>query len=282
MRPRLSTTATVGLAAAALVLSATTGAVAGRLVTSADIKDGTISSADLGKRSVGWKGELKKKTRKKIRALAGQDGAPGPAGPPGADGAPGPAGPPGPAGVNGQNGSDGSDGAAELVAWKTFGDGAVDDSVDRDGLLFTALPPTGGDLVLTEAGVYRIALRGYFDPLADWFSDVGWPLLVLGDEGVDAFEAADSCMPFLSPTCQSNFTLFVTAGQVPLTLPVYMEGECELVAPCPSPAFADVSVYRLHGSVPDLSGLPPLPSLADCFCPRGVRRGAAPPNSWWN
>ncbi|RYF03406.1 MAG: hypothetical protein EOO40_12250, partial [Deltaproteobacteria bacterium] len=36
-----------------------------------------------------------------------------------------------------------SDGVAELVAWKFFGDGDVDAPVDRDGLPFTALPPSG-------------------------------------------------------------------------------------------------------------------------------------------
>jgi len=106
--------------------------------------------------------------------------------------------------------------------------------------------------------------------------------MTLGEEGDDPFEGADACSTFISLTCQSNFTLFVDAAQVPLILPLYVVGECDPgPAPCASPAYADVSVYKLNGAAPDLTGLPPLPTVVDCFCPRPGRRGAAPPRAWW-
>lgn len=285
MPRRFSTAATVGLASLALVASATTGAVAGRLITSEDIKNGTITSADLGRGSVGWRGELKKKTRQKIKELAGQDGAPGPQGPAGETGPTGPAGergPIGPRGPQGLQGDPGADGVGELVAWQFYGESAVGAPVDRGGEPFTVLPPSGADIVLSDPGVYRVSIRGYFDPFADFYTDLPLPLLVLGEEGDDPFEAADVCEPgFVSLACQSSFTLFVQPGQVPLSLPLYISGECDPgPAPCASPALGEVSVYALQGALPDLSGLPTLPGVVDCFCPRGVRRDRAP-DAWW-
>lgn len=92
--------------AAALILGGATGAVANGLITSADIKDGTIKAKDLKP------------------ALVEQFSAPGEAGPAGADGtdgadgAQGPAGPAGakgdvgPAGPRGLTGADGTDAQA--------------------------------------------------------------------------------------------------------------------------------------------------------------------------
>ena len=76
--------------AALLVGGGATGAVAAKMVTSADIKDGTIRSADL---SDGVNQKLEK---------TGKQGEVGPAGP---------AGEPGPAGPAGENGKDGAPGA---------------------------------------------------------------------------------------------------------------------------------------------------------------------------
>ena len=76
---------TVIAVALALVIGLAGSATAASLITSADIKNGTIKTADL---SAGAK-----------RALKGKSGARGPAGPQGAAGTPGSPGPAGPTGV---------------------------------------------------------------------------------------------------------------------------------------------------------------------------------------
>ena len=110
------------VAAGALLLTSVAGmggAVAGSLITGKDIKNGTVTKADLGKNSVGWGGELNKHTRDKIKSLAGQDGEDGTDGKDGRDGvngkdgapgATGPAGPAGPAGAQGPAGPKGEPG----------------------------------------------------------------------------------------------------------------------------------------------------------------------------
>lgn len=88
-KPTSRSLALTGVAVGALVLAGSTGAVAARLVTSADIQDGTIKRVDL---SAGV-----------VKAL----GEPGPAGEPGEPGAQGPQGEPGPAGAAGAPGPQG-------------------------------------------------------------------------------------------------------------------------------------------------------------------------------
>lgn len=68
-------------------------AVAGNLIQGKDLAKGTITSRELGAKSV-----TGDKLSKAVRKQLGKGGAPGPAGPPGAAGAPGAQGPRGPAG----------------------------------------------------------------------------------------------------------------------------------------------------------------------------------------
>lgn len=92
MRKFVTVVAAVG---AAVVLSSGS-AVAASLITSADIKDQTVLSADIAADGVGrselragsvdWSSELTQGTRDKIASLAGENGAQGPAGADGADG----------------------------------------------------------------------------------------------------------------------------------------------------------------------------------------------------
>ncbi len=85
------------LATGALFLATAGGAVAGKLITGAQIKDNTVTSADIKNRTLG----LTDISSSAQAALAGRTG---PAGPAGAAGPAGPAGATGPAGTNGSNG----------------------------------------------------------------------------------------------------------------------------------------------------------------------------------
>lgn len=109
-----------GIAAAAILsLGMAGGAVAGSLVTSADIKDNSIQSRDLKDGQGVGTADLKPGLANKISeggaqgpaGPAGQDGAQGPKGDAGAQGPAGPAGPAGPKGDDGADGTDGADGA---------------------------------------------------------------------------------------------------------------------------------------------------------------------------
>lgn len=89
-------------AAALLVAGSGVGAVAGSLVTSADIKDNTVRSADLKDGKAVGEEDLKPGLVAKVNT-AGQPGATGPQGPkgnPGEDGTDGATGPQGPAGAD--------------------------------------------------------------------------------------------------------------------------------------------------------------------------------------
>lgn len=85
-----------GVIALGLTIAATTGAVAGSLITGADIKDGTIQSRDLKDGSGVGTADLKPGLANKINAHGEQ----------------GPAGPQGPRGYQGQQGDDGQQGPA--------------------------------------------------------------------------------------------------------------------------------------------------------------------------
>lgn len=120
--PRIPRTLLIaGAAAGLVVLGSVGGASAALLIDGSQIKDQSITNADIArngvkaseiardavgkaelrKDSVGFWEELTPYTREMIASFAGEDGAPGAAG---ADGAPGPTGPSGPAGVDGLDG----------------------------------------------------------------------------------------------------------------------------------------------------------------------------------
>src|SRR6478735_9151121 len=112
-RPSGKAVLAVGAIALTLVVVATSGAVAGALITSQDIQDNTVKSRDIKNDTirnkdiragaVTWEKSLDQATKDLIEGLA-QSGAAGPPGEPGATGATGatgPAGPPGPPGPAG-------------------------------------------------------------------------------------------------------------------------------------------------------------------------------------
>ena len=94
------TAMTIVAAAIALMLAAGTGATASLLITGKQIKDGSVTSADIKNKSLKVK-DLSTKAKTKLK------GATGPAG---ARGATGPAGPQGPAGTSGLPGLPGLSG----------------------------------------------------------------------------------------------------------------------------------------------------------------------------
>jgi hypothetical protein len=96
------------IAVAALFFSAAGGAVAGGLITGAQIKNNTVSTKDVKDGTLKTK-DLSGSAR---LALAGQDGQDGVDGAPGGPGPAGPPGPPGTAGTNGTNGTNGSNGVS--------------------------------------------------------------------------------------------------------------------------------------------------------------------------
>lgn len=94
---------TIVVAALALMLAAGTGATASLLITGKQIKDGSVTSADIKNKSLKVK-DLSTKAKAKLK------GATGPAGARGATGPAGPAGPQGPAGASGLPGLPGLSG----------------------------------------------------------------------------------------------------------------------------------------------------------------------------
>lgn len=253
--------------AATLVVGATSGAVGAKLVTSKDIKDGTITSKDiakqgvagpnLAKNSVNWDAQLDAATKKKIASLAGAKGAPG---------------------AKGANGAPGADGDGSLVDWDYFGiTGYTNISPDEDMPPLTELRGLNDDrLGVSEPGVYLVTVRGMYTPQ---YLDSNFPALYVGsplapDGGVGLHALGGDCdlRAVLEesdfPSCSSTFTVFMAeAGDLPVFLfglTPDESGECtreESAEPggCATPgAVAEVSLIRIGGAIPDTSNVPPL------------------------
>lgn len=202
--------------AVTLVVGATSGAVAGKLITSQDIKDDTVKSrdikddsvqsrdirddtvrskdiradavkaGDLAPGAVSWAKSLDQATKDFIEGLV-ESGA---AGPPGAPGPAGPAGPAGPPGLNGSDGVDGVDGApgapgGGLVGtevylpgdWEVVNDGSDVGSGETDP--FSRIDPDDADLInLPGPGTYLISVQAAYlsGPGAVFFDDPGGTL----------------------------------------------------------------------------------------------------------
>lgn len=105
-RSTRSSFAIVILAAAILMAGGAGGAVAGSLITGKQVKDGSLTSADIKDKSLGTT-DLSTAARKVLAGQAGPSGPAGPAGPPGAAGPTGPVGPVGPVGATGARGATG-------------------------------------------------------------------------------------------------------------------------------------------------------------------------------
>jgi hypothetical protein len=263
-----------GALAITLIVGATSGAVAGQLITSRDIKDGTIKKADLSK---GVKHTFSQEGKQ------GATGAPGPAGPTGPTGSTGsigpagevgPAGPAGAPGSNGSRGRPGIDGDGSLVAAQHLGpDQVFDGSLNGVQLL----PDSGDPISIDEPGNYLVTLRGAITDASYLGSGpfgvgamfvVGSPLT--DDDGLDLDSVTSGCTALLIPACGATFSVVVHDD--PVTLPVYLasfEGPCEAEDPedCEIPAEAELMVYKMGGEPADLPGLPDL----SCGCDNPAR-----------
>lgn len=260
-RPRVATfrpsgraVAVAGALAVTLLVGATSGAVAGRLVTSQDIQDGTIRSVDLGTNAVknknigrgqvNWWKSLSAPTRRHIQSLvqAGPQGEPGAAGAPGA---PGPAGPQGPRGLRGPEGPTGGG----VVAWDQY-DASHFEAVDVDpGSLFPYVRLTGDEndeIELPGPGTYLVSVQAVFvdGPGLLFFDDLGGTI----DPDDDGFLnlLVSGCWADYLPTCQSTFPVVVPDGSPSsVPLPVYAAGDgsgcgCDYL-----PTSASVTVFRM-------------------------------------
>lgn len=234
MSRSLSLTAAAGLLAVTLAVSATTGAVAGQMITGGDIVDGSIAKADLGPSSVGFNRQLTARARQRIAALAGQDGAEGPAGPVGGQG---PSGLQGDRGPRGANGSDGTDGDGSLVGYDVYE--AVPDTALMEPIL--------GSGIELDPGTYVVLLHGITEDAA---------LMIAGNlDEVALLRACFATNPLplegtTFNTCSTSYTIRVDEEQVPFTLPVLYDPLVEVPL---GEAYAEVSVLSVGGTMPDFN-----------------------------
>lgn len=225
-----------GLIAAALAVTllvgATSGAVADRLISSPDIKDRGVKSRDLGtnsvkKRNLGrgavtWEKSLSQATREQIAALV-QSGPVGPAGPQGEAGAPGEAGPPGPPGPAGAQGSRGPVGPAGggLVGSAVYGVSDFEVVDDGSSGLDAYSRVTDSRITLPGPGTYLLVVQGAFlTGPGSLFFDAPDPAgldLLDPDALVDFYP--NSCSTFFEPMCQASIPYVVPAG-APTAVPL--------------------------------------------------------------
>lgn len=174
--------AIIGLVVAFLFASAA-GAVAGNLITGADIKNGTIQSVDLADDSVLSKdiADYTIKSEDLTNGLQNKINQPGPQGEPGADGAKGPKGDTGNSGPMGPQGVQGPTGLTQVRADEPYNQSIAANSV---GVAFASCP-AGKSAI---SGGYR--LNGF---AAEAFQGGGGPLnlvKVLASEPVGVQDGA--------------------------------------------------------------------------------------------
>lgn len=218
--------------ALSLVVAATSGAVAGQLITSRDIQNGTIRKVDLSDR---------------LKAKVDRLGLPGPQG---ETGPMGPAGPAGARGPSGSDGRDGTDGIGKLSAWDLY-DTPTDETqvltiadpfdteappidVDLDGL-----EPAGGAPALAQ-GSYLVTMRSLSPTFGAWVPRLST------DTGLDGpTPAMGVCLSLFVP-CETTFPVVVGTGGA--RLEVYLGdigaflSEAGLLCDCVPPALPQVSV----------------------------------------
>jgi hypothetical protein len=135
---KLTPSPAMTIAVVALLAALSGSAVAASLVTSAQIKDGTIQTKDISK-----KAQAALKGKASVTGAQGAQGGPGPTGPAG------PKGDKGDPGLNGTNGVDGAAGTAKAYAL-IFADGSVVPGRSKN---VTAVNKVGlGDYCVTVAG----------------------------------------------------------------------------------------------------------------------------------
>lgn len=274
-RPSGKAVVVAGVIALTLVVGASSGAVAGKLITSKNIKDGTIKTQDLkddsvtndklAPGSVDWEKSIDDATKEMIASLAQS----GPAGP---------AGPAGPTGPRGATGAAGADGMGEVVFWDYFGFEEPDlEEVPETGY---ELPPLNGEsIVLDEPGDYLLNMDGVvlaLDP------DAFGAAIVAGEPNTDESFVFDAClatgvavMEIPLATCETSMPISVQAGEtleLPITVMPAVFGGCESESCAPSLAAARVVVYRIN-STPTADPVVPGPCRTDLG--KGLQKLAA-------
>lgn len=223
-----------------LVVGATSGAVAGSLITSKDIKNNTVKSrdiknntirskdlradsvtgADLAPGAVTWGRSLDQESRDFIESLV-QSGPAGPPGPAGEVGPQGPAGSQGPAGPAG-GGLVGSKTYAsgdfvQVDDGDTTGDGPSPDDTDP----FSRIDPAAGLINLPGPGTYLISVQSaaLLGGVLVFFDDPG-PTLDLSNIATAMAVIPRSCMTDgLALACQATIPYVVPAG-APASVPL--------------------------------------------------------------
>ncbi|KQW47503.1 hypothetical protein ASC77_13690 [Nocardioides sp. Root1257] len=133
-----STPIVLAVAATALVVSASSGAVAGSLITSKQIKDDTVTTKDVKNKTL-TTADIAPATLAQLKSAAGPTGATGPAGPKGDKG------------NTGDTGSTGAPGAAGLVrAYARVSSGGV---VSRQSGGITVTNPVAGLICVNVPGL---------------------------------------------------------------------------------------------------------------------------------
>lgn len=271
-RPSTRAAAIAGALALTLMVAGTSGAVAAKLITSKQIKDHTISAADMGTDSVtndniapgavNWSKSLDDATKNRIAKLLG-DGVPGPTGATGPQGQQGPVGPQGPVGATGAPGTS----SGNLLAEEFYGLNGYSATGDNNLAEVYGLNPE--PITLTGPGNFLVNMNGIFADTGAFEA----PFMFLGDPsmGNELDTIMNACLPaqdFFVPTCQANFPVSVAEGDtltLPLLVPAAIESPCD--TECDPLAFARVAVYQLGGNVPEVTQFP-----GDLCCTRSSTR----------
>ncbi|WP_296606227.1 hypothetical protein [Nocardioides sp.] len=272
-RPSLKATLVAAGLATVLVVGGSAGAVAGKLITSKNIKDGTIRTRDLSDDSVdasklapgavSWGKSLDAATKAQIEDLLGE-GIPGPQGAPGPKGDTGPQGPTGASGSRGSQGATGAPGDGSLVAGGIFGLNGWS-AASADSFLSELYPLQGDPIVLDVPGNYLVSMHGLFvDP-----DIVDAPLIFAGEPNDEISALLSACIlssEFFVPVCDGTFPLTVHEGES-LPVPVLFPSSDDVGCPddgCDPPVVVRMAVYRQGGAVTDTLDLPDLSGCGVC------------------
>jgi hypothetical protein len=266
-RPSRSAMIAIGAVTMTLLVAGTSGAVAGKLITSKQIKDGTIKTVDLKDDSVtnakiapgavDWEKSLSEAAKEQIESFV-------------SEGVPGPAGPEGPRGPRGLEGPTGAAGMGRVVFWDYFGFEEPDlEEASEDGY---ELPPLNGrPIVLDQPGDYLLNMNGIV--MATGPDSFG-AAIVPGEPSTEETFIFDACIPsgfsFVDlplATCETSVPISVEAGET-LELPINVVpafgpfDDCGSES-CPPPlAAARVVVYQIS-STPTADPVVPGPCRTD-------------------
>lgn len=249
-RPSGKAALAAGTIALTLVVGATSGAIAGKMITSADIKDGAIRSRDIRDNGVKRVDLAAGVQRKLARA-----GTPGPQGPAGQVGEQGPAGVPGPQGERGERGPAGNTGPQGEPGGGLVGTAVYEPAdfvlVDAGSGSTDAYSQATGDLVdLPGPGTYLVSVQGTFlTGAGSVFFETPEPAgLDTTDPDVMVEFFASSCTAMLIvPSCQITIPYTVPeSAPTSVPLPVYALGDPAGACGCYAvPDKTVITVFRM-------------------------------------